>query len=181
MITKLSHLPIIYFQTGFSILLVIIYFIGTLFVKKAIHSRAKKNKFDISRQKYTTKFFNFIWALVILTVIAIVWDISFKGLSIYVASVFTVIGVAFFAQWSILSNITAAIILFFNYSFKIGNDIQIIDGENSVTGKIVDIHPFHIQIKTKDDELVSYPNNLIIQKPIILIKKDDSKQMEDKR
>jgi len=180
MITKISHLPFVYFQMGFTILLVILYFIGTLFIKKAIHSRAKKNEFEISRQKYTTKFFNFIWALVILTVIAIVWDVSFKGLSIYVASVFTVIGVAFFAQWSILSNITAAIILFFNYSFKIGNNIKIIDGDNSVSGTIVDIHPFHIQILTKGDELISYPNNMIIQKPIILLKKNDTKHVENK-
>lgn len=181
MTTELSNLPTVYFQTGFTVLLVIVYFIGTLIIKRAIVSRAEKNNSEISRRKYTTKFFNFVWALIILTLIAIVWDVSFKGLSIYFASVFTVIGVAFFAQWSILSNITAAIILFFNYSFKIGNDIKIIDGENSVTGTIVDIRSFHFLIKTQGGELVSYPNNLIIQKPILLLKKDKSKPEETKK
>lgn len=178
MITELSKIPTSYLQAGFTILLVIIYFIGTLFIKKAISARSEKNRFELSRRKYTTKFFNFVWALIVLTLIAIVWDVSFRGLSIYFASVFTVIGVAFFAQWSILSNITSAIILFFNYSFKIGNEIRIIDGENSVTGKIIDIQSFHFLIRTKDGETVSYPNNLIIQKPIILLNKD-GKQQDD--
>lgn len=181
MANEISNLPTVYFQTGFTVLLVIIYFIGTVFIKRAIRSRSEKNKFEISRQKYTTKFFDFIWALILLTVIAIIWDVSFKGLSIYFASVFTVIGVAFFAQWSILSNITSAIILFFNHSFKIGNDIRIIDGDNSVTGKIVDIRSFHFLIETKDGELVSYPNNLIIQKPVMLINIDKIKQEEAKK
>lgn len=172
MTTGFSNLPTVYFQAGFTVLLIIIYTVGTLFIKKAIRARSEKNKFKISRQKYTTKFFNFVWAIIILTLIAIAWDVSFKGLSIYFASIFTVIGVAFFAQWSILSNITSAIILFFEHSFKIGNDIRIIDGENSITGKIVDIRPFHFVLKTKEGELVSYPNNLIIQKPVMLLKKD---------
>ena len=107
-----------------------------------------------------------------------VWNVSFKGLSIYFASIFTVIGVAFFAQWSILSNVTASIILFFNYSYKIGNKIKVIDGENSVTGTVMDIDLFQLRIKVESGEIVSYPNNLIIQKPSMLLNEKEHDSAE---
>jgi small-conductance mechanosensitive channel len=87
---------------------------------------------------------------------------SFKGLSISFASIFTVIGVAFFAQWSILSNITASVLLFFNFSYKVGNKIKIMDGDNSVTGEVANVTLFTFQIKNESGELVNYPNNLFI-------------------
>jgi small-conductance mechanosensitive channel len=150
--------------------LVVAFFIGALVIRKAIRHRMEKRGFDDSRARYTTKFLNFLWGLVLITIISMVWDVSFQGLSIYFASMFTVIGVACFAQWSILSNITAAIILFFNHSYKIGTHIQVIDGDNSVSGKVVDIRPFHFLIKTETGEIVCYPNNLIIQKPVKQLK-----------
>jgi small-conductance mechanosensitive channel len=122
-----------------------------------------------NRIGFTLKFFNMLMLFALITILAIIWDVSFRGLSIYFASLFAVIGVAFFAQWSMLSNITAAIILFFNYSYKIGNSIKVLDGDNSVEGEIVDNQLFYFYIKTKKGEVVSYPNNLILQKPIIRI------------
>ena len=106
-------------------------------------------------------------------VLGIIWEVSFKGLSFYFASIFTIVGVALFANWSILSNITTSIILFFNYSFKIGSEIQIMDKDDSVQGTIVDITFFSIQILTKEGDVISYPNNIAIQKPIKLIKKTE--------
>jgi len=70
---------------------------------------------DVKRVIYTIKFFKTSWGIIMLTLISIIWDISFEGLSIYFASIFTIIGVAFFAQWSMLSNITASVILFFQF------------------------------------------------------------------
>jgi small-conductance mechanosensitive channel len=78
-----------------------------------------------------------------------------------------VAGVALFAQWSILSNITASVILFFSFPFKIGSKIEIMDDKNSVTGIVEDITFFVIQIRTTNGNMVSYPNNLAIQKGII--------------
>ena len=165
----LTSIPALYFQLGISSIGILLFFAGKYFIKKIVKDRAAKLKFDPRRITYTVKFFNICWAIIILTILAITWDISFTGLSIYFASIFTVIGVAFFAQWSMLSNITASVILFFNYSYKIGNKIKIIDGENSVTGTVVDIHLFQLRIKIASGEIVSYPNNLIIQKPSILL------------
>ena len=162
-----NELPTSYYQIALSIIAVLFFFAGRAIVKRLVKSRASRINLEKHRVGFTLKFFNVLMMFALLMIIAIIWDVSFKGLSIYFASLFAVIGVAFFAQWSLLSNITAAIILFFNYSYKIGNSIKVLDGDNSVTGKIIDIQLFYFYIKTDKNEVVSYPNNLLLQKPII--------------
>jgi small-conductance mechanosensitive channel len=50
----------------------------------------------------------------------------------------------------------------------------VVDGDNSVVGKIVEISLFQIQIMDEEGNLVLYPNSLFMQKPIIKINKSDS-------
>jgi small-conductance mechanosensitive channel len=57
--------------------------------------------------------------------------------------------------------------MFFNYSEKVGNRIEIIDGANTVSGVVANVTLFNFQIEVESGDLVTYPNNLIIQKPIL--------------
>jgi MscS family membrane protein len=134
-----------------------------------IRKHAEKYELDDSQRIYANKFFNFTLAIILLIVLGIIWDISVKGLSVYFASVFAVVGVALFAQWSIISNVTASIILFFNSPFKIGSRIRIMDKDDSVEGKVHDITFFNIHIETDEGLIISYPNNLALQRPIVLM------------
>jgi small-conductance mechanosensitive channel len=61
-----------------------------------------------------------------------------------------VIGIALFAQWSILSNITSSIIIFFNHSVKLEDTITIIDKDYEVEGRVSDIGLFFVILKTKN-------------------------------
>ena len=87
-------------------------------------------------------------------------------LFMFMASVLTVIGIALFAQWSHLSNITSGIIIFFNHSVKLDDTVSIIDKDYEVEGRVSDIGLFFIKLKTKDGEEVSLPNNIFLQKMI---------------
>jgi len=69
-----------------------------------------------------------------------------------------------FAQWSILSNITSGIILFFFFPFRIGDIIQVHDKDFPIKAEIEDIKAFHIYLKTDKGERITYPNNLLLQK-----------------
>jgi small-conductance mechanosensitive channel len=51
---------------------------------------------------------------------------------------FSVIGIALFAQWSILSNISSALIIFISHPVKLGES-TIIDKEFDITGRVSDI------------------------------------------
>lgn len=159
-----------YLQLSLTLLLIILFILSTWISRKVIRRHARKHNFDRARVVYITKFFNFIFFIIYGAFLAITWDISFQGVSIYMASIFTVTGVAIFASWSILSNVTASVILFFYYTYKIGSEVKIVDGDNSITGKIIDITLFYIRLEIQDGTIVSYPNNLAIQKPIIQLK-----------
>ena len=103
--------------------------------------------------------------------LAIIWGVNPDNILLGVSSVFAVIGVAFFAQWSILSNITAGIIMFFNAPFKVGDRIHIIDKDIPIIATIENIQTFYTHIRTEEDELIVIPNNLFLQKIVSVLKK----------
>jgi small-conductance mechanosensitive channel len=82
------------------------------------------------------------------------------------SSVFAVLGVALFAQWSILSNITASLIIFFGFPYRVGDKIKVMDKDDDISGVIEEISLFHVLIR-RGDELITYPNTLILQKGVI--------------
>lgn len=103
--------------------------------------------------------------------LAIIWGVNPDNILLGLSSVFAVIGVAFFAQWSILSNITAGIIMFFNAPFKVGDRIHIIDKDIPIIATIENIQSFYTHIRTEEDELIVIPNNLFLQKIVSVVKK----------
>ena len=108
----------------------------------------------------------------ILAVIAliIIWGVQTKDIFLVFSSIATVVGVAMFAQWSILSNITSGIILFFSFPYKIGDLIFIHDKDFPIQGEIEDIGAFHVYLRTKEGEMIVYPNNLMLQVGISILK-----------
>ena len=111
-----------------------------------------------------------------IVALIIIWGVDFSELGVLLSSVFAVIGVALFAQWSMLSNVTAGVILFFSFPFKIGDRIKILDkeivekdNEERETYVIEDIRAFHLHLRNARGELVTYPNNLMLQKAVALI------------
>ena len=142
----------VYVEISLTILLVLLFFVTRKILAKLIKRHANNAGHSKSRMTYIIKLSNFGLAVVFITLLALVWEISFRGLSIYFASFFTIVGVAFFASWSILSNITAYAIIFFYFPFKIGSRIKIIDGDNSIEGKVEDITFFFIRVKSPTGE-----------------------------
>lgn len=104
--------------------------------------------------------------LIGIAAMSVIWNVNFQDLGLILSSIFAVIGVALFAQWSILSNITAGVILFFTFPFKIGDKIEILDKDFPVRATIEDIKAFHLMLRTEEGELVTYPNNLLLQKGV---------------
>ncbi|MCC8153985.1 MAG: mechanosensitive ion channel family protein, partial [Tannerellaceae bacterium] len=101
-------------------------------------------------------------------VFAIIWGLEPHNLLVGLSSVFAVIGVAMFAQWSVLSNITAGIIMYFGEPFRIGNRIHIIDKDIPIIGVIEDIRTFYTYIRTEKNELIAISNNQFLQKIVSL-------------
>lgn len=149
------------------IALLILKFIITKTIRK-IGSVSELNKV---RTKLIIKYFSFGISVLGLVVIIFIWGVNFRELGLIFSSVFAVIGVAIFAQWSILSNVTSGIILYFSFPFKIGDCIKIMDKEIEYDGNYIieDIRAFHIHLRNDNSELLTYPNSLLLQKAIMIV------------
>ncbi|WP_313807789.1 mechanosensitive ion channel family protein [Flavobacterium sp.] len=164
-----------------TLITVFVYVVLRFFSAKIIRRFAKVSEIiEQHRTKLVIKYIHLL--LGILTIIALftIWGIKTEHIVLFTSSISAIIGVAMFAQWSILSNITAGIILFFNFPFKIGDVILIHDKDFPVEGEIIDITAFHALLKTESGERITYPNNLLIQKGITIVKKQhDTREFMD--
>ena len=113
-----------------------------------------------------------IVATVSLSLLLLAWGIDFSGLLVLSTSIITVTGVALFASWSLISNITAYFILLTNVAYRRGNYVRILDGDNFIEGVIADVGPFSTRLITADRETLMYPNNLILTRPVLLNPKE---------
>jgi small-conductance mechanosensitive channel len=113
------------------------------------------------------KVINTVLLLVCTVLIMLIWGVNQSDLAVFVGSLLTIVGVAFFAQWSLLSNVTAAIIIFFNHPIRLNDSIIILEAKDyTIEGRIIDIGLFFITLETPDGEELTLPNNLFIQKSI---------------
>ena len=103
-----------------------------------------------------------------LAALFLVWGIDFSGLLLVSTSLITITGVALFANWSLLSNITAYFILLFQPSYSRGNFIRVFEGDNFVEGTIAEVNLFNIKLITDDEEIIMYPNNLLLTRLTML-------------
>lgn len=93
-----------------------------------------------------------------------IWGVDRSDLMLYASSMLTVLGIALFAQWSILSNITSTMIIFFNHSAGIGDQVKVIDIEMNIEGTIKDIGLLFTLIENEEGHVMSVPNNVFVQK-----------------
>ncbi|WP_269235719.1 mechanosensitive ion channel domain-containing protein [Flavobacterium flavigenum] len=121
------------------------------------------------RTNLVIKYIHVLMNILATIALIVIWGVETKDIFITVSSIATVIGVAMFAQWSILSNITSGMILFFSFPFRIGDTIKIHDKDFPIEAEIEDINAFHVNLKTKEGEKIIYPNNLLLQKGISIM------------
>lgn len=160
----------------YSLIVFIVILILKFVLTKTVRKVSKLGDFNPVRTNLIIKFINIGLTIIAIVALTLVWSVNYRDLGVMLSSVFAVIGVALFAQWSILSNVTAGMIIFFSFPFKIGNTIRILDKElndtddnNSDSFVIEDIRAFHLHLRRSNGEILTYPNNLVLQKGVILI------------
>jgi len=149
-------------------ILTVLVIIIKLFAGKAVHRILSRLDNDLKRKKITMRIINLFLLIFILIGLAAIWNIDRSQFLVFITSLITVLGIAFFAQWSILSNITSSLILFFNHPVKIGQRIKVLDKEYEIEGKLIDISFYFLYLKTDADELVTIPTSVALQKTLII-------------
>ncbi|GJM13130.1 MAG: hypothetical protein DHS20C12_15330 [Pseudohongiella sp.] len=154
----------------FSALVLVLYVASANITSRIIVELGITKKAAPKRAKYITKICKFALLLISVFVLLFIWGLDYHSILVFGSSIIAITGVALFAQWSILSNLTASVVIFFNYPARIGDRIRILDKDDSVEGTIVDIGMFQVLLEDSEQNLVNYPNNLLIQRPFLKLK-----------
>jgi small-conductance mechanosensitive channel len=151
-----------------TIVLIILVLVRQIVLKQVI-KRFLLAKFSLPRKQLTMKLLNFLFFIALVIVMAGVWGLKGEQILTYVASTLTILGVAFFAQWSLLSNITSGLILFFYHPLKLGDTLSIIDKDFPLEGTVEDITFFFLHIRDNENRVYTIPNSIVIQKTLRII------------
>lgn len=146
--------------------LFLIYLIITNTLASSIRRLGKKKAVDSYRLGYIKWVLNLCVTFTFIILLSFSLGIEYTQISLFLSSVFAVIGVALFAQWSILSNVTASVIIFFSFPYRVGDRIRVVGDDEELSGKIEEITLFHVLIR-RDNDIITYPNNVILQKAVI--------------
>ena len=134
--------------------------------RNSINRILSKFDFGVERKRISHKIVNLFISLFGLIFLAGIWNIDRSQLMVFITSTITLVGVGFIAQWSILSNVTSSLILFFNHPMKLGQEISILDKEYDINGTLIDISFFFMYIKTQEGEIITIPNSVVLSKVI---------------
>ena len=161
-----------------AVLLVIFLVINTFLraIFRKIGARSNKNE---ARAKLISRYMSVLLLLVFVMLEAIALGAKLEDIGLIFSSVFAILGIALFAIWSILSNITSGVIMFLSFPYKVGDKIEIMDKDVPIKAIIEDIRAFQLHLRLENGDLVTYPNNLILQKPVTLVQKDAINEMDE--
>jgi small-conductance mechanosensitive channel len=159
-----------------SIAVIVGYIITHYTTKVLVNNSLKQTLLQRGRRKMiikATHLLSFITATVLLSAI---WGLKQNEIAVFVGTILTALGIAFFAQWSLLSNVTSSLLLFFNHPVKIGDTLKILDKDYPFSGEVTDLTYFFVHLKTEDGELITIPNSLILQKSVSVSEKKSNSQ-----
>lgn len=161
-------------QLLFSFLIILFASLAVYLTKKAIHSYIKRKFIEVNRRKVIVNLSLILIYMLSVVMLSIIWAIDFKQLTVLFSSVLAILGIALFAQWSIFSNLTASVVLFFYHPVRIGDKIRILDSSFEWVGRVTNMTGFYFFMKTEKGENITLPNNLVIQKGIEILEAKSS-------
>jgi len=151
--------------------LVGLYILAYFITKTLVNNTLKHTQLQRPRRKMIIKAIQLIVTLFALILLGGIWGLDQKELAIFASSIFTALGIAFFAKWSLLSNITSSIILFIHHPLKIGDKIKVLDKDSPFEGEISDLTYFFVHLTNEEGEVITIPNSILLEKTISILAK----------
>ncbi len=146
----------------------VIHYITKIFVNNSL----KQTHLERGRRKTIIKSVHLLSFLTATILLSAIWGLKQNEIAVFVGTILTALGIAFFAQWSLLSNITSSLLLYFNHPVKIGDTIKILDKDYPFEGEVSDLTYFFVHLKTPSGELITIPNSLLLQKSVSVIERN---------
>lgn len=159
-------------QIFITLLIAAVYTLLDRFSTPRLEQGADQGRFKDGSSVKAIRIARSITALVGLLILVAVWGIGFDSVLIFATTTVTLLGVAFFASWSLLSNVTAYFVILLHPSFRRGNFVRIFENDNYAEGYISELTLFNTRLVTENREVIVYPNNLILGRPALVNPRD---------
>ena len=157
-----------------SLLILVLYVVTIFSISRGINSYLKKTPLQRARRKIIIKGLTLFITITAMVILAGVWGFKQNEIAAFASTILTALGIAFFAQWSLLSNITSSLILFFNHPLKLGDSIRIMDKDCPFEGEVTELTYFFVHLKNDSGEVIVIPNSLLLQKSISIVSQNPS-------
>jgi small-conductance mechanosensitive channel len=144
---------------------IILYYI----FKTVINNFLKKTQLERSRRKMAIRSVQLFSTITLIILLTGVWGFKQNEIALFASTILTALGIAFFAQWSILSNITSSILIFFNHPVKLGDYVKVLHKDYNFEGEVTEMNYFFVHLKTKDNEIITIPNSHFFEKSFTII------------
>ncbi len=163
---KIQIIETIIVLTGY----IIVHYVTKIFVNNSL----KNTHLQRGRRKIIIKAVHILSFLTAIILFSAIWGLKQNQIAVFVGTILTVLGIAFFATWSLLSNITSSLLLFFNHPIKIGDAIKVLDKDYPVEGEVSDLTYFFVHLKTESGEIITIPNSILLQKSVCIFEKNNN-------
>ena len=141
-------------------LVILVVYILMYFVSKTIiNNFLKKTNLEKGRRKMAIRAVQLFTTIIAIILTTGIWGFKQSEIAFFASSILTALGIAFFAQWSLLSNITSSILIFFNHPVKIGDYIKVLHKDFHYEGEVIALNYFFVHLKTKENEIITIPNS----------------------
>jgi small-conductance mechanosensitive channel len=157
-----------------TIVVILGYFITYYTTKVFINNSLKQTHLQRGRRKMIIKAVHLVSFLAASILLSAIWGLKQNEIAVFVGTLLTALGIAFFAQWSLLSNITSSLLLFFNHPVKIGDTLKVLDKEYPFEGEVTDLTYFFVHLKSANGEIITIPNSLLLQKSVSVVEKNNT-------
>lgn len=104
---------------------------------------------------------NLLLVIIFLTLLEAV-NVPLGNLWTAVSTVIALVAIGFFAVWSVLSHMTAAVVLFFQRPFRPGDNLQLAD--DNYEGQVIRTGLFYTLVRDAEGGHSQIPNNILFQR-----------------
>jgi small-conductance mechanosensitive channel len=156
-----------------TLIILVSYIISYFIFKIVINNFLKKTRLERGRRKMAVRAFQLFTTIGALILLTGVWGFKQNQIALFASTILTALGIAFFAQWSLLSNITSSILIFFNHPVKLGDHIKVLHKDYHYEGEVTDLNFFFVHIRTEKNEIITIPNSHFFEKSFSVSEKKE--------
>ena len=102
-------------------------------------------------------------------VLLIVLGVDLSAIPAFLGSFLAVVGVACFAAWSILTNVTAGLVIFPAKDLQVGDKVKLIDDRESLIGTVAEFRLWSVVLRLDDGGLAYIPNIAVVQRVSVIL------------